>query len=78
MPPVQPFCISFLSPAHFWRGENEGKHAVYQNNGENCYSENQIPKIKTLSVTIHDINVIHSLKNLGDSLRRVCPSPISH
>lgn len=30
------------------------------------------------SVTIHGINVIHSLKNLGDSLRIACRSPISH
>lgn len=41
-------------------------------------SENQIPNIKTLSITIHDINVIHRLKNSEDSLRIACPSPISH
>lgn len=31
-----------------------------------------------LSVTIHGINIIHSLKNSGDNLRLACPSPISH
>lgn len=78
MPAVQPFCISLLPPAHFWEGENERKHAACQNNSKACYSENQTLNIKTLSVTIHGINVIHSLKNLDDSLRMACPSRISH
>lgn len=75
--PGQPSCVSFFSPAHFQRGENERNHASYQNNGKTCYAENQIPDIKTLSVTIHGINIIHSLKNSGDNLRLACPSCIS-
>lgn len=75
--PGQPSCVSFFFPAHFQRGENERNHASYQNNGKTCYAENQIPDIKTLSVTIHGINIIHSLKNSGDNLRLACPSCIS-
>lgn len=70
-----------LSASHFFLlltfGQEKRKHAAYQNNGKTYYSENQIPNIKILSVTIHGINIIHSLKNSGDNLRLACPSPIS-